>query len=82
MGKYPLFVRHTLKPQKQGGASWRLVLFYPKLPCDAAVYAQQGALSPDDTVFNKLHVSVTQYNGCANRRRDIFPMQLHETCLE
>lgn len=57
VGKYPLFVRHTLIPQKQGGASWRLVLFYPNLPCDAAVYAQQGALSPDDTTCSTSYTS-------------------------
>ena len=50
-------VRHTVQLQKEGSASWRLVRFNPNLSYNAAVYAQQGALSHDEIICSTSYAS-------------------------
>ena len=50
-------MRHTVQLQKQVSASWNLVLFNPNLSYNAAVYAQQGALSHDEIICSTSYAS-------------------------
>lgn len=57
-GQMPLIcTRHNVQLQKQGSASWRLVLFNPNLSYNAAVCAQQGALSHDEITCSTSYTS-------------------------
>lgn len=50
-------MRHIVQLQKQGSASWRLVLFNPNFSCNAAVYAQQGVISHDEITCSTSYTS-------------------------